>query len=175
MPPITADETNKHKQAPFNNPTRKTSQPRSMYSSGSHPDIANSSQQRNKRKSMQYSTPSIKNNADATAAQQYLNQMALSGATSSATRKSNRSVANTSNRSGFRGGGNARLDPLPPRAGRANAGSVSGRKGGLNQNKMVDVVLFPQSIGSGKNAARQDRPDNNMITIGSNASNSAFK
>ena len=40
---------------------------------------------------------------------------------------------------------------------------------------MVDVVLFPQSIGSDKNAARQDRPNNNMITIGSNASNSAFK
>ena len=119
-----------------------------MYNSGSNTDITHHSDKSySKRKSMQnQASPNhLRNNASTSAAQQYLNNMALSQALPGSTRQSNRSVANTTNRSNFRSTnskGQKKLEPLPPRGANRSStnaggggGSVSGRKGQGSKNQ----------------------------------------
>ena len=87
------------------------------------------------------------------------------------TRKSNRSVANNSNRSNFRSTNGQRLDPLPPRGNRGGAGSVSGRKSvhKRQNNQPVDVVFFPTADNK-----MDKQGSTNMTSIGNQSSKSAF-
>ena len=112
---------------------------------------------------MQTLTPSMRSAQNASAAQNYLNSMAISQQTA---RKSNRSVANSSVRSNFRSTHGTKLDPLPPRASRGKDGgasSVSGKK--PKTTSKVDVVLFPS----------QKSSTDNMIMLSNSGQKSAFQ
>ena len=116
---------------------------------------------------MQNLTPAQRNAQNTSAAQQYLNAMALSHQSSN--RKSNRSVANTSNRSNFRSTGSQKLEPLPPRQIRGT-GSVSGRKSTKAANNRVDAVLFPADT-----SMNGGNEKSSMIMLGNASNKSNFQ